>query len=327
MTVKKLSFPSLALWLCCAMLSQPAASQLLDKPARIVVGFPAGAGFDATARAIAERLRGLYAQAVIVENRAGAGGRLAVEAVKTAAPDGLTMLFTPASPIVLYPHVYKKLAYDPLSDLVPVAATHTIQMGCAVGAQVPVKTLKEYLEWARKAPVNANYGTGGAGTMPHFMGMLLSRESGVALNHVPYRGGGPVIQDLIGGQLPATCAPVGASLIPQHRNGQLRVLAVADSSRMKNLPDVPTFGELGFKSLDIDEWMGVFLPAKTPAAVVTALNSALKAAMNDPEMAKVLELYQSEAQVGSQADFAARVKADHARWRTIVKDTGFQPEE
>jgi tripartite-type tricarboxylate transporter receptor subunit TctC len=294
---------------------------------RIVLGFPPGAGFDATARALADLLRGRYAATVIVENKPGAGGRFAVEAVKAAAPDGTTMLFTPAGPMVLYPHVYKRLGYDPLADFLPVSATHSIQMGCTVGASVPATTWKEYLDWAKKDPLNASYGTGGAGTMPHFIGMLLARQSGVELNHVPYRGGGPLLTDLIGGQLPAACAPIGQTLIPPHRSGQIRILGVADGQRMKSLPEVPTYTELGYKELDLDEWMGIFLPAKTPRPIVEALNGALRAAMANAAMVPVLELYQSEAQTSTAADFTARVKHDLEHWRKIVKQTGFVPEE
>lgn len=317
------------LLLAFALLAGPsvAPAQPLDKPVRIVVGFPAGAGYDATARALADRLRGRYANVLLVDNRAGAGGRIAAEAVKTAAPDGLTMLLTPASPLVMYPHVYRNLAYDPLKDLIPVTALHNVHLGCAVGAQVPAKNLKDYLAWVRQSPRNGTYATGGSGSMLHFLGMLLARESAVPLVHVPYRGGGPALQDLIGGQIPAACAPIGATLIPMHKAGQIRVLAVADHKRMKNLPDVPTFAEQGFKSIELDEWVGVFLPAKTPRAVVNALNAALKEAMASPEMAQVLDLYQSEPEVTSPAEFAARVQRDHARWSVIVKQTGFTPDQ
>jgi tripartite-type tricarboxylate transporter receptor subunit TctC len=292
--------------------------------ARILVGFPPGGTVDAVARRVADKLRGTYAKNVIVENKAGAGGRLAVEELKRSAPDGTTLLVTPAAMITLYPHLYTKLGYG-IDDVAPVSTVAQIVFAFGVGPAVPdsVKNLKDYLAWAKANPDKASYGSPGAGSPPHMEGALLSKESGVELRHVPYRGSGPGIQDLLGGQVPAFSSPIGDYL--PHR-GKLRVLATSGPSRSRFAPEVPTYTEQGFRALEQVEWYGMFLPAKTPADIVQRAASALHQGMAGPEMAEALAAFGLEVKVNTPAELAKAVKDENAAWGPIVKRVGFTPE-
>jgi len=294
--------------------------------ARILVGFPPGGTVDAVARRVADKLRGSYAKNVIVENKAGAGGRLAVEELKRSAPDGTTLLVTPAAMITLYPHLYTKLGYG-IDDVAPVSTVAQIVFALGVGPAVPesVKTVKDYLAWAKANPDKAAYGSPGAGSPPHMEGALLSKESGVELRHVPYRGSGPGIQDLLGGQVPAFSSPIG-DYLPHLKSGKLRVLATSGPTRSRFAPDVPTYTEQGFKVLEQVEWYGLFLPAKTPADVVQRAASAVHQGMAGPEMAEALASFGLEVKVNTPAELAKAVKEENAAWGPIVKRVGFTPE-
>ena len=294
--------------------------------ARILVGFPAGGTVDAVARRVADKLRGSYAKNVIVENKAGAGGRLAVEELKRSAPDGSTLLVTPAAMITLYPHLYTKLAYG-IDDVAPVSTVAQVAFALGVGPAVPesVKTVKDFLAWAQANPAQANYGSPGAGSPPHMLAALLGKESGVELRHVPYRGSAPGIQDLLGGQVTAFSSPIG-DYLPHLKSGKLRVLATSGPTRSSFVPNVPTYSEQGFKALEMVEWYGLFLPAKTPADVVQRAAAAVRAGMNTPEMAEALGAFGMEVKVNSPAELAKAVKEENAAWGPIVKKVGFTPE-
>jgi len=294
--------------------------------ARILVGFPPGGTVDAVARRVADKMRGSYAKNVIVENKAGAGGRLAVEELKRSAPDGTTLLVTPAAMITLYPHLYTKLGYG-IDDVAPVSTVAQIVFALGVGPAVPdsVKNVKDYLAWAKANPDKASYGSPGAGSPPHMEGALLSKESGVDLRHVPYRGSGPGIQDLLGGQVPAFSSPIG-DYLPHLKSGKLRVLATSGPNRSRFAPDVPTYTEQGFKVLEQVEWYGLFLPAKTPADIVQRAASAVHQGMAGPEMAEALASFGLEVKVNTQAELAKAVKDENAAWGPIVKRVGFTPE-
>lgn len=303
----------------------PARAQAVET-ARILVGFPPGGTVDAVARRVADKMRGTYAKNVIVENKAGAGGRLAVEELKRSAPDGTTLLVTPAAMITLYPHLYTKLGYG-IDDVAPVSTVAQIVFALGVGPAVPesVKTVKDYLAWAKANPDKAAYGSPGAGSPPHMEGALLSKESGVDLRHVPYRGSGPGIQDLLGGQVPAFSSPIG-DYLPYLKSGKLRVLATSGPNRSRFAPDVPTYTEQGFKVLEQVEWYGLFLPAKTPADVVQRAASAVHHGMAGPEMAEALASFGLEVKVNTPTDLAKAVKDENAAWGPIVKRVGFTPE-
>lgn len=302
-----------------------AGAQTLET-ARILTGFPAGGTVDAVARRVADKMRGGHAKVVLVENKPGAGGRLAVDELKRSANDGSSLLITPAAMITLYPHLYSKLSYG-LDDVTPVCGATSVVFGLGIGPAVPesVRTLKDFLAWAKANPAKAAYGSPGAGSPPHYVGALLEKESGVALNHVPYRGTVPGIQDLLGGQVASFSGPIG-DYLPHVKTGRLRVLGTSGPQRSRFLPDVPTFTEQGFKALEQVEWYGFFLPGKAAPDLVQRAAAAIRAAMGAPDMVEALGQYGLEVAVTSPAELAKAVKDEHAAWAPIVKRVGFTPE-
>jgi tripartite-type tricarboxylate transporter receptor subunit TctC len=294
--------------------------------ARVLCGFPAGGTTDAVSRRVAERMRGSVAAHVLVENKPGAGGRLAVDELRRSAPDGGTLLLTPAAIITLYPHVYSKLSYG-MDDVTPVCTACVIEFGFGVGPKVPesVRNLKDFLAWAQANPADASFGSPAAGSPPHFLGALLSKESGVELRHIPYRGSAPGIQDLLGGQVAAMSSPVG-DYLPHLKSGKLRLLATSGARRSRFAPDVATYTEQGFKALEMREWYGFFLPAKAPAEVVQRAAGAIRAAVSAPDVVESFLSLGLEASANTPAELAAAVKSENAAWGPIVKRVGFTPE-
>src|SRR5437764_2022145 len=266
------------------LLAGRAAAQTVKKPVHIIVGFPAGGGTDVTARVLAEALRGGYASTVLVENKPGASARIAVEYVKNAEPDGSVMLFTPDFPMTLYPHSFKSLSYEPLTDFTPVGPATNSMLSYNVGPAVPssVKSLGDYIQWCKANPDKASFGTTSAGGTPHFAGVMLSNEAKVPLNPVHYRGGAPALQDVVGGHIGASVNPTSESM-PLYQAGTIRILAVTGAKRSQFLPDVPTMAEQGFNVV-IDSWLGVFLPAKVPDDVLRALSAAMRKASQSAVM-------------------------------------------
>lgn len=303
-------------------------AQALAGNAAIVSGFPAGGMGDNVARPVAERLRGRYASSLTVESRTGAGGRIAVEYVKRAAPDGLAILQVPSSPMVLYPHTYRKLGYDPLADFAPVCSTVTYAFSFTAGPGLPaeIRTVEDYLRWARANPRLATYGVPAAGSALHFAGMLLQKAAGIEMTSVAYRGGAPLLNDVLGGQVPVSFNVIG-EVMPYVRNGKLRSLAVTSADRSPFLPGVPTLVEQGYRDIAVEEWLGWFLPAKTPRATVDLLNRQVREALDAPDYVAQLATYALQPMHQSPEDFARRVRADHERWGPIVRATGFTAED
>lgn len=295
------------------------------KMTRIVVGFPAGGAVDAVARIFADELRVTSGGTFIVENRGGAGGRIGVQAVKDAAPDGATLLLTPSSILTIYPHIYKKLPYDPIKDLVAIAPACEYCFGLAVGPGAPVSTLAEFLERVKKDERTGSYGSPGSGTGPHFMGAMLAKASGAPLTHVPYKGGASAIQDTIGGQLPALITTI-PNLLPHHKNGKIKILAQTSVQRTSALPDVPTFKELGFGDLSLREWFGFFGPAGLPPTTTTAIHGAITASKTQAAKA-ALARQGFDALLSDANTLTGLVKSDLAAWGSIVRSTGFKQEE
>ena len=304
-----------------------ARAQTVKKPVHVIVGFPAGGGTDIIARILADRLRGTYASTVLVENKPGAAARLSVEYVKNAEPDGSVMLFTPDFPITVYPHSFRSLNYDPLRDFTPVAPAARSMLTYNVGAGVPetVKTLAEFVAWCKANPAKASYGTTAAGGTPHFVGVMLANEAGIPMTAVHYRGGAPALQDLVGGHVSASINPISESMAFA-KAGTIRILAVTGSQRSSFLPEVPTMREAGYNVV-VESWLGVFVPAKTPAEIVGALNAAMGEAVRSPQMIDSLAKVGNTTAFQSPQDFAATVKADIARWAPIVKASGFIAED
>lgn len=292
--------------------------------AKIIAGFAPGGTIDTEARRVAARLTGTYAKAVTVDNRPGAGGQIAVSALKASPADGSTLLVTPMSMLGIYPHTYKKLPYDPLVDLTPVSMAVQVEMGFAVGPLVPasVSTVPDFLAWCNANPTQANFGSPAPGSVPHFVGMLIGRAGQVDLRHIGFRGTQPAIMDLVGGQIAAVSAPVG-EFLPHLPGGKLRILATSGATRSRFTPQVATLAEQGYKSLVYGEWHGFFLPGKASAAVVTQANAEIRKALGAKEVVDGLAAMGLEVRASSPDELAAALKADLERWGPIVKSIGF----
>jgi tripartite-type tricarboxylate transporter receptor subunit TctC len=297
-------------------------AQPLPKTVHILTGFTPGL-LDALARLIAGQMKD-YAETIVVETRPGAAGRVAVEAVKAADADGSVMLIAPLGFMMLYPHVYKTLRYDP-RDFTPVSTVASTPTLLTVGPRVPadVRTLADFVAWCRANPKHATYGTTGAGTTLHFLGTMLGRTAGLDFLHVPYQGNGS-IQDLLKGEIASAIMSVGSSL-GLVRSGDLRALATTGPRRSPFLPAVPTMAEAGYPSLEDLTWYGFFVPAKTPAAIVERLNSAIQAALRTDEVKSGMVNLGVEIDAISMGDFARLIASESERWKAIVQATGFTP--
>jgi tripartite-type tricarboxylate transporter receptor subunit TctC len=293
--------------------------------ARIISGFPPGGTIDVLARRVADKLRGNYAANVLVENKPGAAGQIGVLTLKDAPADGSAMLLTPSSMLSIYPYTYPKLQYR-LEDVAPVSLAAYIQHGIAVGPAVPasVKTLKDLMNWARAHPDKANFGSPGAGSMPHMIGILLSKFMAIELRHVPYRGSVPGVQDLVGGQISSFCGPIG-DYLPYVKAGRLRVLAVSGKQRSPFLPDSPTLRELG-QPITVREWYGFFLPGKASADAVRRASAYLQPALAQPDLQEFGKQFGLEVQASTAPVLAELLKSDAEEWRRLIKQVGFTAE-
>ncbi len=303
----------------------PSRADLVGRPARIMVGFPAGASPDFVARLLAEYVKD-YAPSIIVDNRPGAGGRIPLEALKGGQHDGSLMVLTPGDQVALFPHVYARLGYDALLDFAPVSTVCMVQFLLVVGPLVPpeVKTVDDFVAWCRANPKLATYGSPGEGTRPHFMGVSLSRSAGVEMIHVPYKGGPPVVQDLLAGQIAASVTVV-SNVLPHVQAGRLRALATTALRRASILPDVPTAREAGYPALEGVEWFGLFVPASTPPEIVSGLNAAVRRALDLDAVKTSLAKQAFEPTGSTEAEFAKLIKSDDERWAATVKAFGFTP--
>jgi tripartite-type tricarboxylate transporter receptor subunit TctC len=303
----------------------PAAAQ--EGTIKLIVGYPPGATSDTLTRIVAEQMGRTLGQPVIVENKAGAGGRLANEFVKAAAPDGNTLLMTPVATMSIFPHSYAgQLRYDPFKDFQPVAHLTNFQVGWAVGAAVPAKTLAEYVAWVKADPAkNGFYASAAAGSIPHFFGVMFARSAGITLTHVPYKGTAPAMQALAAGEIPAVSTVV-ADIKPLVAGGKARLLAAAGEQRAPGFGDVPTFRELGI-DLVAQPWYGLFAPARTPAAPVERLWKAAAAAVQDPAVHKrLVDLGLDPTGYGPE-QLGAIMKADYEHWGPPIRASGYKPEQ
>ena len=305
-------------------LGQQAMAQAQIDTLKIVTGFAAGGTSDNTCRRVGTRLTGTYAKTVVVENKTGAGGQIAIQFVKGQPADGTTLLQSPTSMFTIYPHIFKKLPYDPVADVTPVSLACVFDFGFAVGPLVPasVKNVADFIAWAKANPSQANFGSPAAGSTPHFVGALLGKSGGIDLKHAAYRGTQPAMLDLLGGQIAAVSGPIGD--ITQHlATGKIRILATSGAKRNRFAPDVPTYAEQGFKELTHSEWFAFFLPAKAAPELVARMNSALKAALASKDVVDGLATFGLEAMSNSPAELAELLKQDTAKWAPIVKTIGF----
>jgi tripartite-type tricarboxylate transporter receptor subunit TctC len=285
-----------------------------------IVPFPPGGSNDTFARPVAAHVRRTLGQPVVVENRSGAGGTLGGMVVARARPDGCTLLVANSAQSFATV-VYPDSGFDLLRDFAPVSNIARVPVGLVVNAtRLDVKDLAGFLA-AAKAPDTINIGSSGLGTMPHLAIELLQRRTGIRLTHVPYRGGGPALQDLLAGQLDATFQPL-STVASYVQSGKLRALAVATTRRESVLPDVPTFAEAGVKDFEVSTWYGLFAPVKTPATALDALHAAVQAALAEPDIKRIWADQGARIDLESRQAFSDFVKAEVDRWSTIARTTG-----
>jgi tripartite-type tricarboxylate transporter receptor subunit TctC len=312
-----------ALAVLAALASAAGAQAQVDKPLRILVGFAPGGSADVAARLLGERLAVELKQPVTVDNKPGAGGRIAAEALKNAPADGATLMLAPIVVPVLAPLVFSKLAYNPATDFAPVAPVANYQFGLSVNAANPSKNVSELVAWWKSNPKDANFGSPAPGSLPHFFGVMIGSGTGLDLVHAPFNGGGPLMNALVGGQVSSGIDTL-VDQVEMHRSGKIRILATAGAARSALLPEVPTFAEAGFKGIEGSGWFGMYAPARTATATVQQINAAINKALAAPELRERFAKLGLEPTGGSAADLAALMKRDSERWAPVVKASGFK---
>jgi tripartite-type tricarboxylate transporter receptor subunit TctC len=314
------------LFLLCAFTFSAACAQPYPvKPVRLVVTYTAGGPADIAARALAQKLAEMWGQQVVVDNRAGAGGIIGTELVAKAAPDGYTLLHGTAAGLIINPLLVKKLSYDTFRDFAPVSMVVIVPQLLVTHPALPATTLKELIALAKARPGALNYASVGIGS-PNHLGMeLLKSMAGVDMVHVPYKGATPAMADLIAGQVQLAFNGM-ASVLPQIASGKLKAIAIGSARRSPAAPDVPTVAEAGLPGFEYVAWNGNFAPAGTPTALVNRLSADIRKALAAPDVVQRLASLGSEPGGNTPAEFAAYVKADHARWARVVQTVGLKAE-
>jgi tripartite-type tricarboxylate transporter receptor subunit TctC len=304
------------------------AQSALVERATIFVGFPAGGGTDGSARRVGEGMRGTYARNVLVENKPGATGRLAVEEVRRGATDGSVMIMQPDAVMVNQPQIDPKNIKYKFEDLSPVVSIGLHDHALAVGPMVPdsVRTMSQFLEWAKANPKLASYGTPGSNSVPDFLMKAGMKDNSFELVHVPYKGSAPGMQDLLSGQVAAMVSPVGDSL-SYRASGKVRVLGTSGRRRSKFTPDVPTFAEQGFKGMELTERMGLWMNRSVPEPVMDRLHSDVQKVLLQPEVIEFLSKIGFEEDPISRLDFAKATRESYQAWGERIIKTGYKPEE
>lgn len=294
-------------------------------PIRMIVAVAAGSTSDVAARLVAEKLTGSLGQPVFVEDRPGASGGVAARALRSAAPDGTTLLLAPIVVPVLVPLVFNNPGFDPARDFAPIAQVSRFAYALAVRADHPARTLAEFVVWAKAHPGQASFATGGAGSIPHFLGVMLDRTADMEMVHVPYRSFATQEADLIGGHVAASIDAL-PNVIALQRSGKIRVLATSGAERSPQLPAVPTFKEQGYPVIVAVGWNAIFAPANTPAPVVDRLSAATIEALRSPETRQTLTDLGLEPTGTTPEELKAIMATDTARWAATIKAAGFTPE-
>jgi len=310
--------------LCLAVLiALPAAAQ--ERTLRFVLAYPPGASSDALTRLLADRMRGPLGINTIVENKPGAAGIVGTEAVKNAAPDGLTILLSPLAPMVAFPHSHgAAIRYDPFKDFEPIAHVCNFQLALLVNAELPARTVADYVALVKKDAKLGDYASTGAGSLPHYLGVMFSKAAGLAMTHVPYKGTAPASQALMGGEVKAAVF-VLADALALVRSGKARVLAVAGAQRAALAPEVPTFKELGF-NLEASAWYALFAPAKTPKDAIDRYAKAAIEVLHAPDVKQRIEQMGLEPTGLGPAELAKILREDYDKWGPVIKASGFKPE-
>jgi tripartite-type tricarboxylate transporter receptor subunit TctC len=306
-------------------LAQPAAAQPYpNRPVKIIVPTPAGGPVDVMARILANALPPFLGQNVIVENRAGAGNTLGSKAAAAADPDGYTLLVSAASGLIMSPMVYKNAGYDE-NSFAPVALIAETPQVLVANPAAPFNSVAELVAYAKANPGKLNYSTGGAGTLPHLTAELFKQLSGTDIVHVPYKGGGPALTDVVAGQVPMTFDTLGTSL-QFIGEGKLKALAVSNPTRLAELPNVPAMPEVGYGAINSGAWVALLAPLGTPPAILARLNQAANAALASPQMKEALARLSAQPRGGTPEDLARHMKAEHDKWEPIVAKLGLKEE-
>jgi tripartite-type tricarboxylate transporter receptor subunit TctC len=300
------------------------AAEYPDHPVRMIVPFTPAGATDMLARLVGERLGAKLGQSVVIDNRAGAGGNVGAEIAARAAPDGYTLLMGPASIYAISATLYPRLGYDLAKDLTPVSLVANVPHVLLVNNDLPVKSVPELIQFAKKKPGELNIASQGSGTVSHLEAELLKHMAGIEMLHVPYRGSAPAILDLIGGRVHVMFDSI-ASALPHIRAGKLRAIAVASNTRSSLLPNMPTVAE-SLPGYSAHSWLGIFVPAGTPQSIVQRLQRDLVAAIDEPKTQARLVEAGFEPKSSTQEDFAKLVRDEMEKWRPVVKMSGATPD-
>jgi len=311
--------------LCAAFASVAAAESYPSKPIRIIVTGTPGGPPDLLARWLAERLGPALGGAIVVENRPGAGGNVAMQAAARGAPDGHTLVVAGQGPFALNPHLYANPGYDPVGDFAPITQIERGALLLAVNPQLPVHSVAELMALANKKPGALNYGSPGTGTPPHLAGELFSRSADLKVVHVPYAGPSAAMLDLIAGRLTFTFGTVNVQL-PQVNAGKIRALAVTSPARLEALPEIPTVAESGLPGFEYIGWLGIAAPAGTPESIIERLQREIAAILLTDEARRYFASYGREPVASTPAAFAAFIRAEHAKWRQVIRDSNIKAE-
>ena len=301
---------------------QPSLAQSWPvKPVRIIVPFPPGGGLDLFARLVAAQMQDRLGQQIMVENRSGASGMIGAESVAKAAPDGYTVLFSTAAEIAINQSLYRNIPYDPIRDFAPASYASHAALLFSVHPSIPALSVRQMIELAKQKPGELTYASAGTGSVHHLAGELLKTIAGLNIIHVPYKGAGPAVIDMVGGQVSMGFSALPSSL-PHARSGKLRPLAVTSRKRSDAAPDIATFVELGFRQIDIVSWYGVLAPSRTSADIVIRLSTEVNAAASRPEI-KAKLLQQGIDVIGTTPDeFGRFIQSEVARYANIIRESG-----
>ncbi len=311
-----------AILIAAMLFAASAAAQ--DRTLKFLLAYPPGASSDLLTRLLADKMRASLGQHTIVENKPGAGGIVGTEAARNAAPDGTTLLLTPLAPMVAFPHSHgAAVRYDPFKDFEPVAHISDFQLALLVNAEVPAKSVAEYVALVRKDAKLGDYASAAAGSLPHYLGVMFAKAAGLEMTHISYKGTGPALQALAGGEVKAAMF-VLADALTMVRAGKARLLAVAGAKRASLAPEVPTFKELGY-NLEATAWYALFAPAGTPKETIDRYAKAAIEAVRAPDTRQRLEQMGLEPTGLPPADLARILRADYDKWGPVIKASGFKP--
>jgi tripartite-type tricarboxylate transporter receptor subunit TctC len=311
---------TVAALLLCVSLSA-VAQPFPSKPVRLVVPFPPGGAVDYYARAVQSRLQETLGQPILIENRSGAGGMVGADLVAKAAPDGYTLLVGNIASLAMNVGLYSKMTYDPRKDLTPIIRTVAVNYVMAVHPSVPARSVKELVAYAKANPGKLSYGSAGSGSAPHLATELLKQRAGIDMLHVPFKGGGPMVADLLGGQIHLVIADQ-ANLMPHVKAGRLHALAVGTLERSASYPEIPSIAESGFPGFEARAWQGIAGPANLNAGIVRQLNAAFAKAMAFPEVQQRLLDGGLDPITGTPEAFAAFIRSEIDKWSKVAKDVG-----